>query len=215
MSKKYQRAVGFFSSSALLEISKGIAGLIENGGTIELIASPKLSEEDVEAIEKGMVLREEMIAHRINEAMEEPADELEEKRLNLLTNLIAQKKLEIKIAILNKDNKIGIYHEKMGLLTDLEGNTVAFSGSMNESNTAFVHNCEVVDVFRSWESEAEAGRVSKKQQVFQNMWQNQVLGMEILDFPKASEQKLFQYRKDEEIDLTLDKEFEEVKETKW
>lgn len=214
VSKKYQRAVGFFSSSALVEISKGIAGLIENGGTIELIASPKLSEEDVEAIEKGMVLREEMIAHRINEAMEEPADELEEKRLNLLTNLIAQKKLEIKIAILNKDNKIGIYHEKMGLLTDLEGNTVAFSGSMNESNTAFVHNCEVVDVFRSWESKAEAGRVSKKQQVFQNMWQNQVSGMEILDFPKASEQKLFQYRKDEEIDLTLDKEFEEVKETK-
>lgn len=211
VSKKYQRAVGFFSSSALLEISKGIAGLIENGGTIELIASPKLSQEDVEAIEKGMVLREELITKRLNESIKEPENELEEKRLNLLTNLIAQGKLEIKIAILSKNNKIGIYHEKMGLLTDLEGNVIVFTGSMNESNTAFVHNCEVVDVFRSWESEAEAGRVSKKQQTFQDMWKNQAFGMEILDFPQASAQKLFQYRKDEEIDLTLDKEFEERK----
>lgn len=33
---KYQRAVGFFTSDALIEISKGISGLILNGGSIEL-----------------------------------------------------------------------------------------------------------------------------------------------------------------------------------
>lgn len=209
VSEKYQRAVGFFSSSALLEISKGITGLIKNGGTIEVIASPKLSKEDVEAMEKGMVLREEIIAERINQSMYEPENELEERRLNLLTNLIAQKKLEIKIAILNKNDKIGIYHEKMGLLTDKEGNVIAFSGSMNESNTAFMHNYESVDVFLSWKDESEAGRVRKKQLAFQRMWENEQPGMEILDFPEASKRKLFQYRKNEEIDLTLDKEFKE------
>ena len=41
--KLYERAVGFFSSTALIEISKGISGLVENGGKIRLIASPKLS----------------------------------------------------------------------------------------------------------------------------------------------------------------------------
>ena len=35
----YKRAVGFFSSSSLVEISKGISGLVANGGKIQLIAS--------------------------------------------------------------------------------------------------------------------------------------------------------------------------------
>ena len=38
----YRRAVGFFSSSSLVEISKGIAGLVKNGGSIQLVASPYL-----------------------------------------------------------------------------------------------------------------------------------------------------------------------------
>ena len=43
----YRRAVGFFSSYALIEISKGISALIKNGGRIQLIVSPKLSEDDI------------------------------------------------------------------------------------------------------------------------------------------------------------------------
>ena len=38
----YKRAVGFFSSSALLKLSSGILGLVKNGGKIQLIASPRL-----------------------------------------------------------------------------------------------------------------------------------------------------------------------------
>ena len=62
----YERAVGFFSSTALIEISKGISGLVENGGKIRLIASPKLSGEDVEAIEKGLQQRKSVITNSIN-----------------------------------------------------------------------------------------------------------------------------------------------------
>ena len=57
----YKRAVGFFSSSALLEISKGIGSLALRGGHIKLIASPKLSEEDVEAISAGYEDRKEIL----------------------------------------------------------------------------------------------------------------------------------------------------------
>lgn len=211
LSRKYQRAVGFFSSSGLIEISKGISGLIENGGVIEIIASPRLSKEDVEAIEKGLVLRDEIIVKRLNESIEEPKNEQEERRLNLLTNLIAEKKLEIKIAILNKDNQVGIYHEKMGLLLDRDDNVIAFSGSMNESTTAFMHNYESIDVFRSWKGNSEANRVFRKQMAFQAMWENKEEGVYVLDFPEASKQKLFQYQKDKTIDLTLDREFQQEK----
>ena len=37
----YKRAVGFFSSSALIDLSAGIIGLVKNGGRIQLIASPR------------------------------------------------------------------------------------------------------------------------------------------------------------------------------
>ena len=43
----YKRAVGFFSSSVLVEISKGIGGLIRHGGKIKIIASPHFSDEDI------------------------------------------------------------------------------------------------------------------------------------------------------------------------
>ena len=49
----YQRSVGFFSSTALIELTKGISGLVKNKGKVQLIVSPYLSPEDVEAIEKG------------------------------------------------------------------------------------------------------------------------------------------------------------------
>ena len=57
----YKRAVGFFSSSALLALSAGIGGLIENGGNIQLIASPRLLPEDVEAINDGLRRKDEVI----------------------------------------------------------------------------------------------------------------------------------------------------------
>ena len=57
----YQRAVGFFSSSSLVEISKGIAAMAESGGHIQIVASPYLSDEDIAAIKKGYADRERII----------------------------------------------------------------------------------------------------------------------------------------------------------
>lgn len=197
--KKYQRAVGFFSSSALIEISNGISGLVKNGGTIELVASPKLSEDDVMAIEKGHRLRDEVIKERIIEAITEPQNKYEENRLNYLVNLIASGILDIKIAVLDDSEHIGMYHEKVGLMYDEAGNIVAFSGSMNESSTAFMHNCESIDVFKSWEGGSDARRVMNKQLSFKAIWENYEPHMSVLDFPEAAKEKLFEYRKSNSI----------------
>ena len=207
---KYQRAVGFFSSSALIEISYGISGLVKNGGKIELVASPKLSEEDVHAIEAGIKMRDEVIQERIIESIASPQGKYEENRINYLINLIASGILEIKIAVLESDNHIGMYHEKVGLLYDSEGNVVAFSGSMNESVTAFMHNCESIDVFKSWEGGSDARRVMNKQLSFKAIWENYEPHMVTMDFPKAAKDKLFEYRQSETIDHS---EVENVRES--
>ena len=66
----YKRAVGFFSSSALAAISAGIYELYENGGKIQLIASPRLSSEDIEAINDGYQQREEIIKGALKRELE-------------------------------------------------------------------------------------------------------------------------------------------------
>lgn len=186
----YQRAVGFFSSSALVMISKGIEGLVENGGKIQIIASPRLSVEDIEEIKKGYEIRKILEAALLRE-LKAPYDEAEEKKLSYMAKLVAQGVLDIKIAFLSSQNEIAMYHEKMGIISDTEGNAVAFSGSMNESENAFRRNYESFDVFCSWTSDSE--RVFQKQMAFKAIWEDYEPGVETLNFPDAVRNKLLSY----------------------
>ncbi|MEH7131406.1 hypothetical protein V7103_24860 [Neobacillus drentensis] len=78
---RYDRAVGFFSSTALIEITKGLSGLIRNDGKIRLIASPKLSDEDIEAITYGYKTKGEVISRNILYSFERDFSVFEKKRL--------------------------------------------------------------------------------------------------------------------------------------
>lgn len=199
----YKRAVGFFSSSALIEISKGITGLIKNGGKILLVASPKLSDEDIEAISKGFELRDQIIDRALVNSFSPPKDHYEEERLNLLANLIADGRLDIKIALMENDKRIGMFHEKMGLIYDQDNNIVAFSGSMNETSTAFSHNYESIDVFCSWTSDQD--RVIAKERAFSAIWNDYEPNISIIDFPNVAKD-IFESYKKPKFDLSIDED---------
>lgn len=192
----YQRAVGFFSSSSLVEISKGIAAMAEAGGKIQIVASPYLSDEDIEAIKKGYADRDKIIEGALIASLsDEHIDYYSMERLNLLANLIATGVLDIRIAYTEDSKGIGMYHEKMGIITDAEGNHVAFSGSMNESATAMLVNYETIDVFRSWGDESEQERVTLKQNAFFSIWNDTEPNIHVLEFPKVTETLIEKYRK--------------------
>lgn len=198
----YKRAVGFFSSTALVEMSAGICGLVKNGGKIQLIASPHLSANDIEAINNGLKRRDDVIEEALIRQLSEPIGAEETARLNLLSNLIAAGVLEIKIAFLETDNTVGMFHEKMGLMYDNDQNIIAFSGSMNESFNAFRQNYEAVDVFTSWTS--DENRVMAKQAAFNAMWNDYEPSIRVRDFPKVADLIVKKYRTDNNTDLSLD-----------
>lgn len=200
----YKRAVGFFSSSALLSLTAGICGLIENNGTIQIIASPRLSAEDIDAINDGIRRRDEVIKEALLRELREPKGKFEEARLNLLSNLIAAGRLDIKIAFLEDDNTIGMFHEKLGLMYDYDGNIIAFSGSMNESANAFTTNYEAIDVFASWTQDAD--RVYIKQSAFNAMWEDYEPSIKVMNFPDVSKEIMRRYRVNDRIDTSLDVE---------
>ena len=111
----YQRSVGFFSSTALIELTKGISGLVKNDGKIQFIVSPYLNAEDVEAIEKGYEKRN-IIENALLREWKEPENYFQDERLNLLAHLIENGTLEIKVAFTPPDRKMGMYHEKVGIV---------------------------------------------------------------------------------------------------
>ena len=202
----YKRAVGFFSSTSLVEISKGIAEMAKHGGKIQIVASPYLSEDDIEAIKKGYSNREEVIESALlRELSDEHIDYYSMERLNLLANLIADEVLDIRIAYTEDKNGIGMYHEKMGIISDEYGNSVAFSGSMNETSTAMSVNYETIDVFRSWNEGTEAERVKLKENAFYSIWNDCEPNIHVMEFPNISQALIDKYKRSSP-NLSIDKE---------
>ncbi|WP_300791585.1 DEAD/DEAH box helicase family protein [uncultured Acetatifactor sp.] len=192
----YKRAVGYFSSSSLVEISKGIAEMASKGGKIQIVSSPYLSNEDIEAIKKGYVDRNQVIEKALlNQILEEPSDYYSMERLNLLSSLIADGIMDIQIAFTEDKNGIGMYHEKMGIIEDTEGNKIAFSGSNNETATAMSINYETIDVFRSWGDLNEKERVRLKENAFCSIWNDIEPSIKVLKFPNVTDALIEKYRR--------------------
>lgn len=204
----YKRAVGFFSSTALIELSKGIAGLINNGGKIRFIVSPLLSTEDIEAIQKGYDERE-VINRSIMREFREPVNKSEEERLGWLSSLISNGYLEIKVAFTPPQKATGMYHEKIGIMYDDDYNKIAFTGSMNETINAFHNNYESIVVFNSLEP-ADENRVEDLERDFDLLWEGRETNIKIIDFPNVAKEKLVSYKKDNHCKTTSDFEEEDL-----
>ena len=164
--KSYKRSVGFFSSGVFDPIIDGIVALARNGGKIELIASPKLSEEDIKAISLGYQKRDKIIEDAFSRDFIKEIEALDDIKLQLLVELIANGTLDIKIAVTESD---GIYHDKLGIIEDFDGNIVVFYGSPNESQSGYKNNYEKIRVVKSW-VEAETDSVADECREFKSLW---------------------------------------------
>lgn len=190
---KYKRAVGFFNSAALYEIAIGLQNLVSNKGKMELIVSPRLTEDDIKSIQLGYERRYEIVEKALLRDFTEPKSRTETRKLNLLANLIADNILDIKVAFKVNTQLVGIFHEKMGVVIDSEGNKIAFTGSMNETYSGLLQNYESIDVFCSWREE-DSERVALKEFAFDNLWDNLDSAMEVIPFPQIAIDILNKYK---------------------
>jgi superfamily II DNA or RNA helicase len=209
----YKRAVGFFSSTSMALAAKGLTALILAGGKMQLIASPQLSNEDIEAIARGIKQREQVIVELTKKELEQEFNEVVKHRLACLSWLLSQQLLDIKLAIPKIIHQRGIYHEKLGIFEDTENNIVTFTGSANESSTALIANFECIDVFCSWNLGVRA-RVFRKVNNFDKLWNNQTNNLDVIEFPEAAKKSLLKLCPDEqpESELSLTSKFKSVAE---
>lgn len=199
----YKRSVGYFSTSALIDLSTGLFAMAERGGKVQLICSPKLSPEDIQAIDLGYRTREEVIIDALEISLTSPLNFFEEERLNLIANMIASGMLEMRLAFMTTDTGINIYHEKIAVYIDSDGNRISFTGSMNESSNGFEENFESIYTFCSWKDSSQVAAVNEAERDFDNNWIDNTKKLKIVPFPDVIIEKLLTFHKSS-VDYTTD-----------
>ena len=187
----YRRSVGFFSSSVFNMIFDSLPYFVRNKGEIRLIASPNLSEEDIQAIDLGYKKKDEILKDRFLNEFESEIDIFNDQTLNTLYELVSNDILNIKIACVKNDD--GIYHDKLGILTDKNNNHVVFYGSANSSISAYKNNYEKIRVVKSWDSN-ELESVSDEIVEFDNLWNNLNDYVYVITFKESIEKSILKIR---------------------
>jgi superfamily II DNA or RNA helicase len=169
--------------------AQGISALVENGGHMRLIFGGEIDEGDAIAIGDGYDLRSlsEKIGLGMLQTIDDIAHALTTHRLETLSWLIAQGKLDIKIALKRR----GMYHEKIGIFTDKFGDRLVFQGSANETTYALMpdFNFESINVFPAWRPELKE-HFQPYIDGFERLWINETKDTCVIEFPEAAREKL-------------------------
>lgn len=217
-SVRYDRAVGFFSAGMLSYAIQGLSAFVGNNGYIRLIIGGELQQEDHLAIKAGYELRGrltekigESFAENFEQVIENTSDMLFFRRLEILSYLVANGRVDIKVAL----RRNGMYHEKIGVFTDVEGNKLIFQGSANETPSALLpdFNFESINVFESWRQELK-DHYEPYLNGFEKLWKNRSANTFVIDFPEAAKRKLISIAKSVPKLITTKLESELFKENK-
>lgn len=181
--KVYKRSVGYFSSSALNFIGDGLLEMARNGGKIYLATSPHLSDEDILAIKNGYIDRDRIENCFIND-VQNTLLKLSDENAKMLYLLVKEGVVDVKIVIRNS----GLYHDKLAVLEDYDGNVVACVGSNNETGAGYNNNYEKTRVYKSWND--TEGRIADETAEFDSIWENSNKQLLIYDFMSAFESEL-------------------------
>lgn len=154
-------ALGYFSRTAFCIGTDELMTFIENNdGHIQLLCNDRLFNEDADAIENGYNLRnaKAITLDDLKELFAETNKDSDWKKFSFkcLSYLIALNRLEIKVFDTDR-----LVHFKTGYAKDKEGNTVAFTGSVNYTLSALLLNYEQIMTFCSWKNESDISRIDE------------------------------------------------------
>jgi SNF2 family DNA or RNA helicase len=84
----------------------------------------------------------------------------------------------------------GYVHEKWAVFTDVKGDRISISGSLNESRQALVHNAENINLHADWWGPSDKQRINEAESSFQQLWENENPHIRVLTLPEAVREKL-------------------------
>ena len=146
-SKEFDLQLGYFSSATISVLADGFATFISNGGRMRLVINHIVSDEDKEAISKGLHGGIIDCFDLTNfETLRQTFDEYQQQFFECLAFLIYDKRIDIRI--IKPRNKKGIAHTKSGQFRDGDS-TTSFTGSANFTISGLFNNLEEIKIDRS------------------------------------------------------------------
>jgi len=203
-SYRYDRVAGYFSSRVFATAAKGIAGFVRNGGKMRLVTSHAFTPNDVGTFQNHFDL--ENLSSALIEEFVASFNQLGNLQDTIALNHVAamcwmlrEGNLEIKVVIPDSADlsalspqDIDKFHPKFGVFYDNEGYSIAFSGSVNETEGAWKRNIENFDVYQSWIPGRE-DYINPKKSQFEKYWSNGLTGKwKTIDLPDAVKNKIVQ-----------------------
>ncbi|WP_265109161.1 DEAD/DEAH box helicase [Halosolutus halophilus] len=187
---RYDRLAGYLSLRSLVHALEGVDSLLETDGTVRVIAGA-----DLQKREKGAMFPD----------ADEPLEPWVESQLAIIATLLDRGDLQIKVG----DPKAGdgLFHPKLGIGVDRDGNKISFEGSINETLSAWQYNYERFKVHRSW-SRGEAKYVEEDVSTFNALWNGFHPSVDVYQLDEAARQGIIDWK---DTDGSLDEHVERVK----
>jgi SNF2 family DNA or RNA helicase len=193
--KRYDRTTGYFSSRLLTLASRGVEALLSHRGRMRLVVGCTLDTSEVEAIKRGEELKG-VVSERLKRDPLEPQTPAETDALELLSWMVASGFLEVKVAI-PRDTRGHLiagnvlFHPKVGIVEDAEGDRLAFNGGVNETAQGWAGNWDSISVFTSW-----AGGmpwIDAEELTFAKLWADKAAKAHVVDIPQAVREDLLRF----------------------
>ncbi|MBC9987877.1 helicase [Haloferax sp. AS1] len=183
-SVEYNRIAGYFDSGSLAAAANGIEALVANDGRMRLIVGAQLQPKDRPVLEA--------LADDLDENLTDLDDETLDQQLQLLAWLLREDRLELKIAVPSR-GEWGIFHPKVGIFRDEDGNRTSFEGSINETAGGWTRNYERFKVHRSWD-DGQAPYVEGDRKSFKQLWKDDHDYVDVYDLPEALKEELIDWK---------------------
>ncbi len=194
---RYDRISGYFGSTVYIIAWDALKEFMENGGKMRVICSPYISEADELALSQGYSARgDEILTNAIVKEVEAMLDSPNlSAPSKLLAYLVVEGIVDVKIAVPTGEETASarrLFHDKVGIFHDRQGNMVGFRGSMNETFKGLAEdgNIESVDVFPNWLDQRDCERVEEAASFFNKLWKHMIPGIKIFGFPAAAKEIL-------------------------
>lgn len=199
VSKRYDRATGYFGSTVYLLSWSKLKEFVEGGGHMRIICSPYLTEQDQSAIQEGTssLSSPELHDKLFKEFIEIFSRDTLSSPERVLACLISNGVIEIRIAT-GKDDPNRLFHDKVGIFYD-DYSAVGFRGSINETFKGISDdgNFESFDVFTSWGDTNDICRLKGIENEFNKIWNNENDKIQTFEIPDSIKDLISSHAKKE------------------
>ncbi len=187
---EYDRCIEYVTIKSLTTLALGFDNFAKNKAKLRMITGHRFNASDLELLNK--LFSEQTSDIRFNSKF------IRDSKIQMLKEIVANHRLEIQIAIPNSEEVVGSFTVKIGIFLDEHDDSVAFTGTSNETFNIQNKNFESVDVFTSWNDKS---RVDAKTKDFEDLWENKTKGVEVYDFNYAEKNRLLKYSSQWALDI--------------